>query len=491
MMTNLVNKLLLTVSAVGIAWANPRDSVAAAEPRGLGAIVRVEQTFEEEWYGETKPLQGVKLPIAEICGCLVDAACPPAHIKREESRVLVAVTLKGVALGQAYAVFRLGPGGLGGQTGQSVSFSGAAVSGSIVVDHLGKTVRRDFSARKPLPRSVSQTLSATQAPFHEVLFYDDSLVPALVACIDKISGATTVNCAALKQELERLKKDAVASATAGTPKAASASDKPQPSVGAVVQRWDTVAAGLREETLALRDRITKSEEERDKLNSRLAAEKKAHLREVDKRESESQELRKHLDTAQKQLDALTKDLRDAVQRMQALETAGAALREETLAQRAQIARTQKDRDDAFVKYAAAADAHHQTATQFESAMKLNRQLADETAKVKAVLRMFGLKEDPAAYPHMAPDVEGIVLAVGVGGSIIEISIGSDDGLRKGHKLEVYRTGENVGKYIGRVDVVEVAPGRAVCKAIPETLKAPIEVKDRLGSGLRRPNDAGK
>ena len=87
-------------------------------------------------------------------------------------------------------------------------------------------------------------------------------------------------------------------------------------------------------------------------------------------------------------------------------------------------------------------------------------------------------------PHATPPaVEGVVLAVNADG-LVEISIGSDDGLMKGHALEVVRRGSGVSVWLGRVEVTETSPDKAVCKVLPEFLQRPIQRDDRVTSRLK-------
>jgi hypothetical protein len=60
---------------------------------------------------------------------------------------------------------------------------------------------------------------------------------------------------------------------------------------------------------------------------------------------------------------------------------------------------------------------------------------------------------------------------------LEISIGSDDGLRKGHKLEVYRG----RSYLGRIEIREVAPDRAVAVILKDYRKGPIKKGDKVAT----------
>jgi beta-lactamase regulating signal transducer with metallopeptidase domain len=106
--------------------------------------------------------------------------------------------------------------------------------------------------------------------------------------------------------------------------------------------------------------------------------------------------------------------------------------------------------------------------------------------------------------------EGRVLAVR-NNEFVEISLGADDGLRKGHNLAVFRiladfpnttqfmeglsSGHvvevipaqngpgNLGTYLGRVDVTETSPDKAVCKILPEFRKGVVKPGDRVTTSL--------
>lgn len=68
---------------------------------------------------------------------------------------------------------------------------------------------------------------------------------------------------------------------------------------------------------------------------------------------------------------------------------------------------------------------------------------------------------------------GIVLAVK--DSLIEISLGSDDGVQKGHRLDVLRDSTRLGK----IEVIAIKPDKAVCKVLLDFRKGVIEVSDRV------------
>jgi hypothetical protein len=81
----------------------------------------------------------------------------------------------------------------------------------------------------------------------------------------------------------------------------------------------------------------------------------------------------------------------------------------------------------------------------------------------------------------APDVKGRVTAVSSTG-LVEIDIGRDAGLRTGHQLHVYRSAGI--PYLGKVEVIETQPERAVCKVLREFQKGPIQRDDHVAAQIR-------
>lgn len=112
-----------------------------------------------------------------------------------------------------------------------------------------------------------------------------------------------------------------------------------------------------------------------------------------------------------------------------------------------------------------------------------RDQADKIVDLQGILAYHGMSEHKPLNYQTPPRVEGVILAMSDGGDLITISIGSDDGILKDHQLEVFRLGATP-KYLGRVQVVETHPDRAVAKVIPETRKGPFEKYDHVATKLR-------
>ena len=83
---------------------------------------------------------------------------------------------------------------------------------------------------------------------------------------------------------------------------------------------------------------------------------------------------------------------------------------------------------------------------------------------------------PQAY---CSGIEGVVFTVQ--GGLLEISIGSDDGVSKGAWLRIFRADGSM--YLGKAQVLQTAPDKSVCKVLPETRKGVITKGDRVSSGI--------
>lgn len=105
-------------------------------------------------------------------------------------------------------------------------------------------------------------------------------------------------------------------------------------------------------------------------------------------------------------------------------------------------------------------------------------LADQVkmAYYKKMLSLHKIETDPALAEKRdapPPPVDGLVRVVKIDRTnrpvFVEITIGSDDGLLKGHVLDVMRLGVNGKKaqYLGKIRVTSIEPDRAVCEVMRE------------------------
>ncbi len=116
-------------------------------------------------------------------------------------------------------------------------------------------------------------------------------------------------------------------------------------------------------------------------------------------------------------------------------------------------------------------------------------LLSDYAILQKFIRIKGFDSDPrevAGLAEPAPIVYGLVLNTRKGGrngaELVEISLGSDAGLAKGHELFVYRS-DGKGKYLGKIRLDYVDYKTAVGVVIQTTKNGQIQVGDNVTTKL--------
>jgi hypothetical protein len=137
-------------------------------------------------------------------------------------------------------------------------------------------------------------------------------------------------------------------------------------------------------------------------------------------------------------------------------------------------RTERQRlDKMFLNVVDLTDKLNQAESVRKNLDEVNKQATFEMSKMKSVLNAHGLRADELVT-QIPPSVEGVVLEA-AGKDLIEISIGSDDGLKVGHSLDVYRDNQ----YLGRITIKRADPDRAVGQVKRELQRGQIKRGDRV------------
>ena len=110
--------------------------------------------------------------------------------------------------------------------------------------------------------------------------------------------------------------------------------------------------------------------------------------------------------------------------------------------------------------------------------RIKEQLAEENAQWTKVARINGIAQDDLTS-HIVPQLDGIVNEVGR--DLIAINLGSDDGLRQGHRLDLYRN----GRFVGTAEVTRADPNRSSARIDKDLTKIAIEIGDRVTSDWQR------
>ncbi|MBN1394112.1 MAG: hypothetical protein JW959_03725 [Pirellulales bacterium] len=197
--------------------------------------------------------------------------------------------------------------------------------------------------------------------------------------------------------------------------------------------------------------------------------------------------RDELLTTRRELEALLageeKAKREAVAAMTATQKLADGYRKELEQLRKDYIEAERDRDAHFNEVTRKTDELHQAANELQQLKLRLAELSKDLAKYKELARWLDAPDPDSDYKSkIPPRVDGLVTAT-PGKGLVEISIGADDGLSKGHRLEVYRVSGDSSVYVGRIEVVETAPAKSVCKIDPKFQNSQVREGDRVVSKL--------
>ncbi|REK08244.1 MAG: hypothetical protein DWQ37_20580 [Planctomycetota bacterium] len=221
--------------------------------------------------------------------------------------------------------------------------------------------------------------------------------------------------------------------------------------------------------------VGRLEEEQKQIQEELQAEITAREQALAKLETEAKALAEERAELVKQRDALQAKDKQAVAALDAAQKNLERLTGEVEDLRNDIREAQGDRDTHFDRVVELTDQIHQIQGEVRRLDERGMQLASQLASAKLVLDRHGLHKD-MPVDGIPPRLRGKVLAVNRD-NMIEVSLGTDDGLRAGHTLEIFRG----TKYLGRLEVLQATTDRAVGKVIPGFKKGVIRKDDDVAT----------
>jgi len=244
------------------------------------------------------------------------------------------------------------------------------------------------------------------------------------------------------------------------------------------QNWKKKAGDLTKDVQRERDNFAKLEEEKKKLEEAKDLEIKAQNDRLAKLETERVELEKQRNEKAKQLEELFVKDKAAVAALDAAQKNLAKLTTEVNGLRTEIRDAHGERDKHFTQVVKLTDQIHQAQGDLKRLDERNVQLASQVASSRKVLEAHGLNKD-MPVDNIPPAIRGKVLAIN-GDNLVEVSLGSDDGLRAGHTLEIFRA----SSYLGRLQVLRTDTDRAVGKILPGFKKAAIQKGDDVATRFK-------
>jgi hypothetical protein len=111
------------------------------------------------------------------------------------------------------------------------------------------------------------------------------------------------------------------------------------------------------------------------------------------------------------------------------------------------------------------------------------ELAQPNKELELVPVVFGpdWRDRIAGVKELPPVIKGVVRKADNNSGLVMLSVGSDDGVKKGMTFEVVRLPQ---KYIGRVEVYELDDEVSYCRIMPAMTEDPIEEGDYVATRLQ-------
>ena len=180
---------------------------------------------------------------------------------------------------------------------------------------------------------------------------------------------------------------------------------------------------------------------------------------------------------------LQSELDDAVAVLDASQKTLESNRTEVVQLRTDLLAAQKERDSTLDEVIDLTQQVNTLNDEFSALKSREALLAQKYQDALTVLTKLGGKDAPELYADVPYPVEGKIVAVRSNG-LLEISIGEDDGVMPGHQLQAFRLADGQSMYLGRVEVTQVAPDKAVCKVLPDYRTGTIMRGDDVSSKIK-------
>lgn len=240
-------------------------------------------------------------------------------------------------------------------------------------------------------------------------------------------------------------------------------------------------AGLKYQLEDERRKVTELQDQLKKLQQATQTEDQALRVRLGQLETDKTVVQKERDQLLNEQAGLKEGERRAVEAAQVAQETLAAKLAEIVELRKNLAEANEDRDTRFKEAVALTDKLHEAEAQLARLNSSTQTLVRQVALYRTSAEKQNIDIN-APTDNIPPKLDGIVLAARSNG-LVEISLGSDDGLRKGHQAYIYRQQKGQAKPVAKIEVVEVTPDKSVGKVIPEYRLGPIERNDRVATRL--------
>lgn len=217
---------------------------------------------------------------------------------------------------------------------------------------------------------------------------------------------------------------------------------------------------------------------KDRIQADLDREQAARRTALAALQTQVDTLQDQLETSENEVVSLRSDNSTLVQLDESRAAELQRLTDSNIALRDQIRTEQQDRDTLFTETLTLTDQMN-TLRGFKQELEVrNQQLIAQATRYKEVMTSKGIDVNEP-LDGAPPDRNGNILQIDRPTSLVLVSIGYDEGLRKGHLLEVTRN----GRYMGKLKVRNTEPDRSVAEILDDYSEGILKEGDRVDTTI--------
>ena len=217
---------------------------------------------------------------------------------------------------------------------------------------------------------------------------------------------------------------------------------------------------------------------KDRIQADLDREQAARRTALAALQTQVDTLQDKLETSENEVVSLRSDNSTLVQLDESRAAELQRLTDSNIALRDQIRTEQQDRDTLFTETLTLTDQMN-TLRGFKQELEVrNQQLIAQATRYKEVMTSKGIDVNEP-LDGAPPDRNGNILQIDRPTSLVLVSIGYDEGLRKGHLLEVTRN----GRYMGKLKVRNTEPDRSVAEILDDYSEGILKEGDRVDTTI--------
>ena len=240
------------------------------------------------------------------------------------------------------------------------------------------------------------------------------------------------------------------------------------------RNWKEAATSLQDELSTVTAKLNQAKTGTDQKERSIVAEKVARAQQLAQLESQLASQQAEVDDLSKLLTDETIISKERLARMEQAEARAAQLDRQNKSLTERNVQLNKEVATSYEKLTDLTNTTFELGTRIEELDAINKDLSASVAKSARIFKRLNIDENQLTS-DIAPLVNAVV--VRTEGPRFAVMAGSDDGLREGHVLDIYRA----DTFVGRGVVREVQNDLAVLETVREFMQAAVKEGDNVTS----------